>query len=219
MKGFAGRNDFAFRKPVYGAQRGGRFKSKRRRGYGSNLQRRVQTLERSQETHRYEQSNGATVAPAGTVTHLTQIAEDDGIANRTGNQVTITYIGLRGELVANSSSTGQSVRVSIVQDLQQISDSAFLYTDVFSGSSPFSFIDSDTSGRFRILYDELYTLSDGAGEYRTVKVNLTKKIEKTGWNGPLATDIQSNGIYLLVNASDNSFPMSYVLISMLHWKH
>jgi len=159
------------------------------------------------ERHKMEFSDvsAPTITNTGNVYHLTGVNQDDTDSGRTGNSLLAR--GLYYSYTIRNSNTPltfTTVRVMIIQDQQQISDSSpsnitgiLEYT---SGprvvNSP---LDSATVGRWKILHDsrlELDTVSQPQVS-RTGYIPLRHHIR---YNGTGSADIQKGGIYCIFMA-------------------
>ena len=141
------------------------------------------------------------VTSAGIVNHLTSIAEGDASLNRTGLKITPT--SLYGRFLFKADPAGfqnQAVRMMVVIDKQQVTDSTPSAADVLDGAvQVVSPLDRLFRNRFHVLYDKAWTMVSGANS-QMVHKEFYLKIPKwchTWYNGENATDIQKNGIYLL----------------------
>lgn len=143
---------------------------------------------------------------------LNGIAQGDNIMDRTGNSCLLKRLDIRGYVQMNSASAAndQGVRIAVVVDTQQISDdTAIAFQDVFEAVQPLtSFLQDSQLGRFTVLYDKVFHLSDLAGSFRkefSVSVPLGLHAR---YNGTAATDIQKNGIWMLTVSDEaaTSYP-------------
>lgn len=132
------------------------------------------------------------------VTHMTPVAQGDGVAARTGNSILAKYLTIHG--VATRTTSGDAVqtcRLVIVMDKQNIADETNPgYSTVFTAANPHALINADTAGRFQILYDKVFTLDTVRSLARTFKINIPLNTH-VKFNGTAATDIQKNSIWLM----------------------
>lgn len=133
--------------------------------------------------------------------HLNGIAQGDNIMDRTGNSCLLKRLDIKGYVQMNSASSAndQGVRLAVVMDTQQVSDDTTItWQDVFEAVQPLtSFLQDSQLGRFTVLYDKVFHLSDLAGSFRkefSVSVPLGVHVR---FNGTAGTDIQKNGIWLM----------------------
>lgn len=145
------------------------------------------------------------VTPTPTVTHLTAIATGDADANRTGNSLLVKGLSCNATLSMPAALLQARLRMVIVRDKQQIGDTAPAFTDIFSSSTPDSLMNVTTLGRFDILYDKVFTLSQGGNPTFSIR-KYFKMYSHIRFNGSTSTDIQKNGIYLCLVSDDNTNP-------------
>ncbi len=134
---------------------------------------------------------------AGSIFQLTNIAQGDTNQLRDGNQIKVLYVGGRIQWTQNDTARITFVRTMIVQDRQQIADAAPAVGTVLQSASVNAYLNTNTLGRFKVLYDKVHTLSDTGTEAVFLRVNLPMN-SKVRYNGTALTDIQKNGIFLLL---------------------
>jgi len=180
------------------------------------------------EKHKMEFSDasGQNVLNTGTVYHLTGVGQDDTDSGRTGNSVLARGLYL-SYTIRNSTVSPlpvSTVRVLVIQDQQQISDTGpgnvtgiLEYT---SGprvvTSP---LDSATVGRWNILYDKRHEL-DTVNNPQDMVSTYIKLRSHLRYNGSGAGDIQKHGIYAIFISSDasgTSNPIIYQMQSRLYF--
>ena len=139
----------------------------------------------------------------------------DSEGSRTGNSILMKYVYSKTVVSIHPSATFSRVRFVIVQDTQQIGDTQPALTDVYESVSTISLLNKATVGRFKILYDKLYDLDQNNPQIivdKYVPLNLHAR-----YNGTASTDIQKNGLYLMLvsneptNTPFNHFKSSYGL--------
>lgn len=135
---------------------------------------------------------------------LHSIAQGSDYNQREGNKVVIRYITARGFIKHNNTATdGQVLRVMLVWDKQQISDTTPTAGDLFSvaAESVTSPMNPRNAGRFKVLWSKIYIV-DPSNEIKSFYLNkrLSMPIR---YNGTANTDIQKNGLYLVISSSDN----------------
>lgn len=193
---------------------------KRRRGFkrrrtgwggylrtGLSLARQVWKLKGlvNSEMYKYDLVN-QTPSPGttGTVTHLTSVAQGDGDGNRTGNSIFVRALNIRGHVQRNSAgSSVQIVRIAIIMDTQQIADSAPVFSDIYEGTDVLSHLNSDTVGRFKVLYNQVITLDSVSVPLRPFQINLPMR-HHVRYNGVNGTDIQRGALYFVAVSSQAS---------------
>lgn len=217
----------------YKSRRGYRRPSSRRRRPGSAVpwySRKYSTLEIAQkaystakyltglvnsEVHKFDGSNTVTPTYSGGLDNLCGIAQDDTDAGRTGNSIFVRKLGIRGIVNWNSAVAGSSqlVRLMVIIDKQQISDTAPGAADVLesTGSSQAinSFLNSATVGRFTVLKSIVLRV-DADDPQRTFQMNIPLK-HHIRYNGGGSGDGQKGLIYLLYvsDASTNNPSVVY----------
>jgi len=128
--------------------------------------------------------------------NLSSLVVGDADNNRTGNSVLAKCLSVRGTMVAATTANPFNIRVVIVRDNQQIADTAPVYTDVFEGSTVYSFLKKSTVGRFTILYQRNINLSTSVNPTFNLNVNIPMQ-HHIRYNGTAGTDIQKGGIYIM----------------------
>lgn len=142
--------------------------------------------------------SGSSVDSSGIVQNLTGIAEGDTPSGRTGNSVFVRHIYLRGTATIASTLKPTYMRVLLVQDLQQISDSSPTIESVLQGVSITSPLDMVTNqGRFKVLYNRVFSLDVAKKQTVTFGCYKTMRVH-TKFNGSGSGDIQKNGFYLMI---------------------
>lgn len=161
------------------------------------------------EVYKYDISNQLTFNTTPGVVHLTGIAQGDTLATRTGNSILCKGVYLRLLFSKHASATFTQIRVVLVRDNQQISDTSPSYTDVFDASSTFGRVNPNTAGRFSILYDKMIVLSSQRDFSQ--QVIYRKMLKHIKYNGTADTDIQKGGLYLmyLTNEATNVPSLTY----------
>jgi len=152
---------------------------------------------------------------AGSVTSVCAVAAGDGISNRQSLRIIPHDIRVRVKLCSTgtyTNVTSQQMRLVLVQDLQQASDSPPIVDDLFESindaGAPISFVhDKDVPGKFRVLDDQLLLFDDRSNVSQVVELRARKaKMLPIWFNGTASADIQKNGIYLIAVSSCNTSP-------------
>lgn len=141
---------------------------------------------------------------AGLLTHLTAVPAGDGSNQRDGISILCKSLNLKGFIRPNGSDgLSRMVRISLLCDTQQIGDTVPGYTDVYSSSSVISHLNHTTVGRFTILKEMTFILNPNDLTLRSFDwyIPLTKHAR---YNGPAATDIQKNGLYIATCVDDQT---------------
>lgn len=150
------------------------------------------------EMLKYDISTTSTaVNSSGTIIPLSGIAQGDGDSARTGNSILIRKMLLRMQFYQNAAAANTTFKVLLFMDKQQIGDTAPAVTDVLDSASTLSPLNSNTVGRFNVLGSWLFHTSTDRDT--VVEKNFFKDLRThIRYNGNLGTDIQKNGIYLLM---------------------
>jgi len=104
------------------------------------------------------------------------------------------------------------MRLVLVQDMQQASDTPPIVDDLFENlndrGAPVSYIhDKDVPGKFRVLDDQLCMFDDRSNVSQLVELRARKaKMAPIWFNGTSSSDIQRNGLYLFAVSSCNTSP-------------
>jgi len=149
------------------------------------------------EKHKADTAYGPLgISTTAAVSSLNQISQGDNEFNRQGNSVLWKYMTFSGALSWNATGTGQALRIVVVMDTQQISDTAPAGTDLWETTGPFSLINNETVGRFSILYDKVYVQKEDCD---LIPLKFTvKKSHHLRFNGTASTDPQKGGMWLLI---------------------
>lgn len=171
------------------------------------LARRIQ---RNVETKAVGVSNSATVTTTPTVVHVSQIAQGDDNSNRSGDHVNATRFRFRGTLVNNTASTFQPVvRILVVQNLRQQPDTNADMGQQFTATTIYGF-NLATLGFKNLLvyYDKTFTVpisneTAATPTYqngrRFIEFDMSFKYPfKISYNGAATTDIDRNGVYVIL---------------------
>lgn len=171
------------------------------------------------ELYKFDQTVTTTV-PLGQpalVTNLVPLAEGDGDTNRTGNSVLVKGIYIQG-VCTNASTTQPSFsRYVIVKDNQQIGDTVPTWNDVFDSGMVTAPISSATAGRFTILWDNrhVHSISPQTTASRMWRKFVPLK-HHVRFNGPLSSDIQKGGLYLMQLTSNAVLSQSLEIRTTYH---
>jgi len=150
------------------------------------------------EKFKYDFGLGVTtITNTASISSLVGIATGDGSAARTGNSILVKYLYLNYIVNRDVASTtsADTFRIVIVQDREQVSDTAPGWTDVFSSASVVSPLNVNNVGRFTILYDKRqYVSSNSPQRSENTTIPLDFHIR---YNGVNSTDIEKNGIWIM----------------------
>lgn len=154
------------------------------------------------ETLKLDRTIATTVGTAGNVTICNDMAQSDGSSGRTGNSCLMKWLALRMKIIRNASSTNTNVRVLVVVDKQQLADTQPTVADVLelTYDGTYTLLKQENAGRFSVLYDKVFNLT-GTSKYEAIlkpNIRLGKNGLHVRYNGPASTDIQKNGVYVMV---------------------
>uniref|UniRef100_UPI004049BFEF hypothetical protein n=1 Tax=Flavobacterium sp. TaxID=239 RepID=UPI004049BFEF len=151
----------------------------------------------------HQETASVTPGTSANITSLAFIAQGDTDEGRTGNSILARSINAKISLIMDASATYDFVRVMVLFDLQQISDTPPTAANILEVSTNYqSPLNKATAGRFKVLYNNIYTLNTN---YPTRTIEIYKKIyHHVKYNGSANTDIQRGGIYIMLLGSDNS---------------
>lgn len=142
-------------------------------------------------------TTSASINTTGSVIHLTNIAQGDTDNARTGNSILARKMLLRMQFYQNAAAVNTTFKVILLMDKQQVSDTGPAVTDILDAASTLSPLNSNTVGRFNILGSWLFHTSTDRDTVveKTFFKDLRTHIR---WNGTTASDIQKNGVYLML---------------------
>lgn len=151
------------------------------------------------------------ITNAGNVTHLTAVAQGDTQSTRTGNTINVKTLHWQLHCRCSTATNTSAFRYAIVMDKEQVGDTAPAITDVFTSNDPVVSLPSlDNLERFRMLYispvfdcQSIQNNSTPNTIRRTTTFDWSGNI-KVSYNGTAGTDIEKNGIYMLVLTDDAS---------------
>lgn len=156
------------------------------------------------------------IASTGSVVHLTAVAQGDTQVTRTGNTINVKTLHWQLLCRAPLATQTSTVRYAIVMDKEQVGDTAPAITDVFTSNDPVVALPSlDNLERFRILY--ISPMIDCQSIIQGSIVTTIRKTTQFDWsgnikvsyNGTAGTDIEKNGIWLLVLTDDSTSSMDF----------
>lgn len=146
------------------------------------------------------------VPGTGSMNHLTAVSQDDTSTGRTGNSILLRQLAYRFKIEINSAVTSNTTFVMmIVQDTQQVGDTSPSITDVLSSANTFSLMALGTAGRFKVLKRQQFILTPASGGRPAVESKgFLKLYSHVRYNGSADSDIQKNGLYLLMLSSEGT---------------
>lgn len=148
--------------------------------------------------------NAQTPTSSGTLLSICDIAQGDNIQERLGNSILCKSALVRLTTTINATATATFVRVLVIRDKQQIADTDPALNKVLDGSHG-TYItaphNTDYVGRFETLYDRVHKVDDNSHiiKYTSIYCPINKHIR---FNGAASTDVQKNGLYLLLISSE-----------------
>jgi len=152
------------------------------------------------EKKKFDQTIDTTVSTTGSVLPLSNVAQGDTDQTRDGNSIKPLYLFGRARMTLYPSGGDTSLRVILLRDTQQTADTTPVIGDILDGSFALDFtlcpLNNESVGRYTILSDRTYTMYTDKPILTTIlRVRLGGHIRFNGVNG---TDIQKNGLYLLL---------------------
>lgn len=159
------------------------------------------------EKHLFDTINtGSTPSSAGTITHLTAVPEGDTQGARDGLSILANGNYLSGEVTINASATATFLRIMLVVDKQQVSDTAPAVADVIDSSSSLLWLaplNNLNLGRFSVLHDRLIRV-DSDDPLKSFKkyCRFGKHGMHIRYNAALGSDIEKNGFYIILVSSE-----------------
>lgn len=148
------------------------------------------------EVFKHDITYSTPIDNTGVLIPLTGLAEGNGDDDRTGNSIFVRSVNLDGSLAINGTNN-TLVKIALIKDTQQQSDSTPSYTDVYESASINTHLNSNTVGRFSVLSSKFYSLNVGSVQQRKIFLNKAMRLH-IRYNGATSTDIQRNGLYLAV---------------------
>lgn len=153
------------------------------------------------ETHKFDVNGGTTVNSTGSITHITGVAIGDTLSTRTGSSILDRDLHIRIVWQKGVAATITVTRFIIVQDKQQIADTSPAVLDILNSADVVSHYQPDIEGRFKILKD-ITTVLDISNVVKAADFKLDLSNVHTGYNGINGSDIQKNGIYILMISNE-----------------
>jgi len=141
------------------------------------------------------------------IASVVDLEQGDGVNRRTGNSILAKSLTMNGHMYINSSQTTNTrVMIALVQDKQQVADTAPGISDIFTSSTdPHTLINVNTAGRFKILMRRQYTLDSNAAGNNARSLKFFHRLNfHVRYNGTTYADLQKNGLYLVIITSESS---------------
>lgn len=152
---------------------------------------------------------------AGDTYAMSAISAGTGNQQRVGNRIRPVQFFLRLRLAADGdalAATSQEVRAIIYQDLQQASDTKTAPDDILqnindSGATLTPTHDVNYLGKARIFHDRCYSFGAGLPSTQIDELVVDgSAMLPISFNGSASTDVQKNGLYLLLITSTSTSP-------------
>lgn len=151
-----------------------------------------------------------TISNIGSLTHICNIAQGDGVAGRTGNSLLAKTIYIKMQITKEPAVEFTRVRLMLVRDNQQITDTAPTIANVLGTTDILNApLNVETLGRFTVLYDRVFNLTSDK-PIMNPRVYLKNLNTHVRYNGPLGTDQQKNAYYWIQIADQPTLVPDYV---------
>lgn len=159
----------------------------------------VKKVLKNQEEKKHKQYTGSSaLANVWTDIHnLNQIAEGTGTDERVGNLIHPYYITGKYIAKANGAPTWSTMRIVILQDLQQVTGATIVAkSNVFRADLVYSARNRTYMSRYKILWDKTFTFNNTG--HMIEKGNFKVKLHRPQhFSSSLDTSISKNGIYMI----------------------
>lgn len=147
-----------------------------------------------------------TIDSTGGLLPLSGISQGDTDSGRTGNSIFARNLFMNLNVKVNASNLStQFVRLILLQDNQQISDTTPSVSDVLDSAYPNAPLNQSTAGRFTIIRNWEFYLNTATNPGRVLK-KYFKLWHHIRYNGTASTDIQRGGLYLLYISDQSTNP-------------
>lgn len=164
------------------------------------------------EVYKFDTDTSSSPSTAGTITHLSAIAQGDAENSRSGNSIYLRSVLVNGVMQIHASATSTTYRIMIVSDSQQVGDTSPAISDILNSVGVTSALNRGTVGRFSVLYDKMFNINTAATPTRCHKIFLPM-LRHVRFNGAATTDIQRNGIYLVLISNEATNTPSFAYFS------
>jgi len=133
------------------------------------------------------------------------IAQGDTSGDRNGLSILAKSLSGNFVIKKHGSDSFSVVRMVIVRDMQMPADQTTITgTTIFEDNAVYSLLNRLTLGRFSILYDESFRLDDTGVQQHIGSISIPLNFHFR-YNGTASTDIQKNGVYLLLITDENTY--------------
>lgn len=138
-----------------------------------------------------------TIDSTGGLLSLAAISQGDTDSGRTGNSIFARNLFMNLNVKVNSTNLStQFLRIILLQDNQQVSDTTPSISDVLDSAYPNAPLNQSTAGRFTIIRNWEFYLNTATNPGKVIK-KYFKLWHHIRYNGSASTDIQRGGLYLL----------------------
>lgn len=168
----------------------------------------------------------ADITTAGSVIHVTQIAQGDGLGNRAGNSIKLRTISFRGNFVRTSvgatPTAGAFYRLALVVDKQQVVDASPATVTIFDGGAVTLQMNIQTLKRFNCLWlSRIYDPQRMVMDTDQITANGVVPTEgvigmfdwsgnmEVRYNGSATSDIQKNGVHFVIISNDSNNTLDF----------
>ncbi len=160
--------------------------------------RGVREMKRDIETkwNRIAQNN-VTVLNTGHIIELIPVAQGVGPAQRNGDKITITGIGIHANVIHENTDAISLTRCMIFVDRQNVIDSKITVAALLEEVLAFSYLKQDRRDRITVLFDKLIMLNSASKTNETFRFWKKVRIQQK-YNGAASGDIERNGTYMLL---------------------
>lgn len=131
---------------------------------------------------------------------LADIDQDGSFTGRNGNWIQIKGLEMNLSLKHPQANAGQFIRLMVVQDLQQQSDTLTTMSQVLAGGY-LSHYNAVNGGRFKVYHDQLLSLDNVGTKAYSLKKSFKLDIP-VAYNGTIGTNVRKNGLYFFYVGSD-----------------
>ena len=138
------------------------------------------------------------------VTLVTSIPRGTGPTDRIGDKINVIGFQFNYWSIKGTTATATLLRFVLVHDTQQISDSTGpAWQDVFSSTQTHGLRNMSQQGskRYKVIYDATVPLNAGYPSTGLTKKFISFK-HPVLYNGSASTDIQKNGVYLMIQSNE-----------------
>lgn len=165
------------------------------------------------EEHRFDTAIGSAIAVGGNVVHLSAVDIGDAQSQRTGSSILCKGMHCRVVVLKNTAATQTVVRLMLIKDKQQVSDTSPTIAQVLDTANVVSHVSPDFTDRFAILRDFTYSFDTvGVGAIKNFDFKVDLSGTHINYNGATGADIQKNGLYWIqiANEAVNAPTISFI---------